>query len=222
MERAPAAGVVWLLAEDAAVVRAVTRVCGEAGAGLYRTPPPSNTPCVALADASGSGPADLVALVRAALPQAYLLGFMAAPDPDGWRAAERAGFDEVVSRGALGPSLRRALARLAEGGGVRSYAICDAQDVAGRIGFLLETEVPGLGKVSLFREQGRLVCLGTCPHHGAPLGRGEIEDGVVTCPAHGSRFEILTGERVRGPSDFDVPCHGAYEQGGRIWVLPRP
>jgi nitrite reductase/ring-hydroxylating ferredoxin subunit len=180
-----------------------------------------NTPCVALADASGSGPADLVASVRAALPEAYLLGFMAAPDPDGWRAAERAGFDEVASRGALGPSLRRALSRLTEGGGVRSYAICDAQDVAGRIGFLLETEVPGLGKVSLFREQGRLVCLGTCPHQGAPLGRGEIEDGVVTCPAHGSRFDILTGERVRGPSDFDVPCHGAYEQGGRIWVLKR-
>ncbi len=212
----------WLLADDAAVVRAATRVCVESGAGLYRTPPPSGTPCVVLADASGNGLADLVGQVRGALPEAYLLGFMATPDPGAWREAERAGFDEVVSRGALGPSLRRALARLADGGAVRSYAICDAQDVAGRIGFLLEAEVPGMGKVSLFREQGRLVCLGTCPHQGAPLGRGEIEEGVVTCPAHGSRFDILTGERVRGPSDFDVACHGAYEQGGRIWVLTRP
>ena len=222
MERAESAAVVWLLAEDRAAERAATRVCGESGAGLFRTPPPSATPCVALADASGEGLAGLVDQVRGALPEAYLLGFMAVPDPEAWRAAERAGFDEVVSRGALAPSLRRAIERLSQGGGVRAQAICDAKDVAGRLGFLLEAEVPGLGKVSLFREGGRLVCLGACPHQGAGLGRGEIEEGVVTCPAHGSRFAILTGERVRGPSDFDVPCHGAYEQGGRIWVLSRP
>ena len=107
-------------------------------------------------------------------------------------AAEHGGFDEVMSRGALAPSLRSPVQHLSEGGGMRAYGICNAQDVAGRIGFLLEAAVPDLGKVSLFREQGRLVCLGTCPHQGAGLGRGEIEEGVVTCPAHGSRFAILT------------------------------
>ena len=221
MERALAQTVVWLLAEDRAAERAAARVCNESGAGLYRTPPPSGTPCVVLADASGDGLAGLVDQVRGALPEAYLLGFMAGPDPEAWLLAGRAGFDEVVSRGALGPSLRRALGRLSEGDGVRAHAICDAQDVAGRIGYLMDVDVPGLGQVSLFREKGRLVCLGTCPHKGVSLGRGEVEEGVVTCPAHGSRFDLLTGERVRGPSDFDAPCHPAYEQAGRIWVLPR-
>jgi nitrite reductase/ring-hydroxylating ferredoxin subunit len=32
-----------------------------------------------------------------------------------------------------------------------------------------------------------------CTHQGADLTQGEIEDGVVTCPRHGRRYDLETG-----------------------------
>lgn len=39
-----------------------------------------------------------------------------------------------------------------------------------------------------------------CPHRGGPVGEGLVVDGIVTCPWHGSEFEIATGACVRGPA----------------------
>jgi 3-phenylpropionate/trans-cinnamate dioxygenase ferredoxin subunit len=36
-----------------------------------------------------------------------------------------------------------------------------------------------------------------CPHMGGPLSRGILEGTVVTCPRHGSRFDLSSGEVVR-------------------------
>jgi nitrite reductase/ring-hydroxylating ferredoxin subunit len=36
-----------------------------------------------------------------------------------------------------------------------------------------------------------------CPHLAVPLSRGEIKDGCVVCPGHGSVFNMQTGEAVR-------------------------
>lgn len=33
-----------------------------------------------------------------------------------------------------------------------------------------------------------------CPHLGLPLGKGKIENGTITCPFHGSSFDMCTGE----------------------------
>lgn len=35
-----------------------------------------------------------------------------------------------------------------------------------------------------------------CPHVGLPLAKGKFENGVITCPFHGSKFEICTGKNV--------------------------
>jgi nitrite reductase/ring-hydroxylating ferredoxin subunit/uncharacterized membrane protein len=46
----------------------------------------------------------------------------------------------------------------------------------------------------------------TCAHAGGPLAQGKLIDGnVVECPWHGSRFEMATGHRRRGPTDYDQP-----------------
>ena len=34
----------------------------------------------------------------------------------------------------------------------------------------------------------------TCPHRGGPLGEGELDGTVVTCPWHGWRFDVVTGQ----------------------------
>ena len=39
-----------------------------------------------------------------------------------------------------------------------------------------------------------------CTHAGAPLAEGELENNILQCPWHGSRFNIETGEVVRGPA----------------------
>lgn len=39
-----------------------------------------------------------------------------------------------------------------------------------------------------------------CTHLGGHLSRGTIQDGIVTCPRHGSRFDVRTGQAVNGPT----------------------
>lgn len=34
-----------------------------------------------------------------------------------------------------------------------------------------------------------------CPHAGGPLADGIVADGCVTCPLHGQRFSLRSGER---------------------------
>jgi 3-phenylpropionate/trans-cinnamate dioxygenase ferredoxin subunit len=34
---------------------------------------------------------------------------------------------------------------------------------------------------------------------GADLSRGTLEGKIITCPRHGSKFDITTGESISGP-----------------------
>ena len=48
--------------------------------------------------------------------------------------------------------------------------------------------------VALFNVAGTLHAVdGVCPHQGGPLGRGELDDAVVTCPWHGWQFDVREG-----------------------------
>lgn len=42
----------------------------------------------------------------------------------------------------------------------------------------------------------KMKCM-TCPHRGIPLDGLPVKDGVVTCPVHGLRWNVTTGELVR-------------------------
>ena len=35
-----------------------------------------------------------------------------------------------------------------------------------------------------------------CPHLGLPMSGGKVENGVVTCPFHGAKFDMNTGKNV--------------------------
>ena len=48
----------------------------------------------------------------------------------------------------------------------------------------------------------------TCTHAGCSLAAGKLEDTVVTCPCHGSQFDVTTGEVVRGPAQRAVSTYG--------------
>jgi nitrite reductase/ring-hydroxylating ferredoxin subunit/uncharacterized membrane protein len=44
-----------------------------------------------------------------------------------------------------------------------------------------------------------------CCHRSGPLHEGELHDGCVTCPWHGSTFRVEDGSVVRGPASYPQP-----------------
>jgi 3-phenylpropionate/trans-cinnamate dioxygenase ferredoxin component len=40
---------------------------------------------------------------------------------------------------------------------------------------------------------------GICTHAGGDLSKGKLESTTVTCPRHGSRFDVTTGICLSGP-----------------------
>ena len=49
-------------------------------------------------------------------------------------------------------------------------------------------------------------------------GEFDSDNGVVTCPEHGSRFHVCTGERIRGPADYPLKKYRAFQDGEEIQV----
>ena len=58
-------------------------------------------------------------------------------------------------------------------------------------------------KILLTRVDGALrACSGKCPHLGLPLQRGKVAGGAITCPFHGSRFDLGTGHNLDWVDSF--------------------
>lgn len=67
-------------------------------------------------------------------------------------------------------------------------------------GTLAAFEVSG-ERIAVANIEGTLYALGDlCPHRQCSLAQGNLEGTVVTCPCHGSQFDVTTGERLRGPA----------------------
>lgn len=55
--------------------------------------------------------------------------------------------------------------------------------------------------IALCRQGERIFAIeDVCPHQGASFEGGEIEDEVLTCPLHGWRANICTGQSLEAPS----------------------
>jgi nitrite reductase/ring-hydroxylating ferredoxin subunit len=55
--------------------------------------------------------------------------------------------------------------------------------------------------VAVFRVGGVLYALDArCTHVGGPLDKGVLKGTQVTCPLHGSVFDVRNGEVIRGPA----------------------
>ncbi len=77
----------------------------------------------------------------------------------------------------------------------------------------------GGASVLLARSGGQLLALAnTCSHAGGPLDEGEVADGCVTCPWHGSTFRLDDGIIVRGPATTPQPRYEARVREGKIEV----
>ena len=57
-----------------------------------------------------------------------------------------------------------------------------------------------------------------CPHMGASLAGGAVENGVVTCPWHGSQFNVHTGAVSAGPAEDPIRTYPVEESNGEIRI----
>lgn len=62
------------------------------------------------------------------------------------------------------------------------------------VGAMKRVDVAGEVLLVARVEDGFFATQGRCPHLRALLTRGRLEGEVVTCPAHGSRFDVRTGK----------------------------
>ncbi|MGH3177668.1 MAG: Rieske (2Fe-2S) protein, partial [Streptosporangiaceae bacterium] len=58
----------------------------------------------------------------------------------------------------------------------------------------------------------------TCVHAGGPLDEGELADGCVRCPWHGSIFRLADGTAVRGPAATGQPTWQVRIEGEQVQV----
>lgn len=156
---------------------------------------------------------------RARCPEALIVGCHSLPDRERLEEAERAGCDAVGNRGSLSRVLHRLAGVDAAPLGRRRALLADVADVAGRLGVVVRLADSPVGPVALYQVGGRLVAAcDVCPHAGARLSDGPLESTVVTCPAHGSRFDLADGQRLRGPADQELTTYDVLVDRGRIYM----
>ncbi|HXW98246.1 MAG TPA: non-heme iron oxygenase ferredoxin subunit [Methanomicrobiales archaeon] len=66
---------------------------------------------------------------------------------------------------------------------------------------------------------GKFYAIGDkCTHRGCSISKGRMEGEVVTCPCHGSRFNLKTGAVVKGPAAEPESVYPVTVEGDGIWV----
>lgn len=74
-------------------------------------------------------------------------------------------------------------------------------------------------QIALFNVDGQFFALdNTCTHRGGPLAEGEVSGHEVTCPWHGGKFDIRTGEVVGPPAPQAVARYSVRVTGTEIGV----
>src|SRR5438309_11377040 len=72
--------------------------------------------------------------------------------------------------------------------------------------------------VAVFNEDGKFSAIDDfCPHMGASLAGGYLEDGIVTCPWHAWRFRVTDGTWADNPR-IKIGCYPVRVVGDDVQV----
>ena len=58
----------------------------------------------------------------------------------------------------------------------------------------------------------------TCTHRACSLAQGKLDGTTVTCPCHGSQFDVTSGEVLRGPAQQPVRSRLVQTEGESLLV----
>jgi chlorite dismutase len=77
-------------------------------------------------------------------------------------------------------------------------------------------------QVALVRTGQELYAIANrCSHANASLADGTVADGSLTCPSHGSTFDLASGEPSCGPANRPLATYAVRTQDGGIWLAQR-
>ena len=83
------------------------------------------------------------------------------------------------------------------------------------VGKMIEVEAEGK-KVLIANVSGKLYAMDSvCSHMGGDLAKGRLESKVVTCPRHGSQYDVTNGKNLKGPNFVGKAAsfgRGAHDQ----------
>ncbi|MCB5178773.1 Rieske 2Fe-2S domain-containing protein [Streptomyces antimicrobicus] len=138
------------------------------------------------------------------------------------KALALAGLATVGAAGALGGHLAYRQAAGANHAEQVEHLVRDGWHHLGSLaGFPLgratRARVDGVDVLVVREDDGTVRALADrCAHMGGPLSEGEIADGCVRCPWHGSVFRLSDGWNVRGPATAPQPAFETRVVDGRV------
>jgi nitrite reductase (NADH) small subunit/3-phenylpropionate/trans-cinnamate dioxygenase ferredoxin subunit len=99
------------------------------------------------------------------------------------------------------------------------HRVCRVGDVAEGEG---KTVVIGKKLIALFCVGGKHYAIDdTCPHMGASLAAGYVENFIVTCPWHAWRFRVIDGTWADNPR-IKIGCYPVKVEGDDILIGIEP
>lgn len=74
-------------------------------------------------------------------------------------------------------------------------------------------------EIVLFNVDGSIYAINnSCPHSTGPLSEGRLFNHIVTCPWHGSQFDIRNGQCYSGPATKDVSSYPVHLEGDAVFI----
>ena len=96
-----------------------------------------------------------------------------------------------------------------------SVRVAQANDIPMGEGRVIDA---GGKSLALFNVDGTYYAIDNgCPHRGGPLGEGDLDGAVVSCPWHGWRWDVKSGANANNPA-VRVPCFPVTVNDGDIFV----
>ena len=74
-------------------------------------------------------------------------------------------------------------------------------------------------KIAVANVAGAFYAFGdTCTHRGCSLAEGALEETTVTCPCHGSEFDVRSGAVLQGPAREPVETYEVRAEGENLEI----
>jgi nitrite reductase/ring-hydroxylating ferredoxin subunit len=74
-------------------------------------------------------------------------------------------------------------------------------------------------EVLLINIGDKIFCLDArCTHAGAPLEEGQLDGEILTCPWHGSQFQVTDGKVIKGPAEKQLRTYLVNIKDDKVFI----
>ena len=85
-------------------------------------------------------------------------------------------------------------------------------------GTVKRVAINGLSILLIHTADGIFAVENRCSHAEQPLECGRVKNGWISCPTHGARFDLETGEPLGGPAELPIATFAVRIAGDMIEV----